>query len=81
LIVKKTVLRLAAISALTVGGALTMAAPAQAGWYSHHNYGWNNGNQSSYVFQAPVNICGNSIAILGFATSSCRGGAYAYNGR
>jgi hypothetical protein len=76
--VKKNVLRLAAIGAITVGGALALGSPAQA-HSSHHNYGYNNGNQYSSVFQMPINNCGNSIAILGFASSSCRGGAYAYN--
>lgn len=76
---KKKVLRLAAISALTVGGALMFSAPASAHWSSHHNYGFGNGNQSSFVFQAPINVCGNAISVIGFSSASCRGGAYAYN--
>jgi len=46
-----------------------------SGW----NAGFFNGNQYSSVTQVPINVCGNSIAVLGFASSSCRGGAYAYN--
>ncbi len=50
------------------------------GMYSGYNAGFFSGNQFSSVFQAPISVCGNSVAILGFASSSCRGGAYAYNG-
>lgn len=51
-----------------------------SGMYSGYNAGFFNGNQYSYVYQAPTSICGNAIAIAGFASASCRGGAYAYNG-
>lgn len=50
------------------------------GMYSGYNAGFGNGNQFSSVIQAPISVCGNSVAILGFASASCRGGAYAYNG-
>lgn len=53
---------------------------SRGGMYSGYNFGAFNGNQFSSVFQAPISVCGNSIAILGFASSSCRGGAFAYNG-
>ena len=49
------------------------------GMYSGYNAGFFNGNQFRSVVQAPVSVCGNSIAVLGFASSSCGGGAYAIN--
>jgi hypothetical protein len=50
------------------------------GMYSGYNAGFFNGNQYSYVQQTPISVCGNAIAVFGFASASCRGGAYAYNG-
>jgi len=50
------------------------------GMYSGYNAGFFNGNQFSFVYQQPTSICGNAVAIGGFASASCRGGAYAYNG-
>ena len=44
------------------------------------NIGLFNGNQSSTTIQTPINICGNSLAIIGFASANCNGGAVAYNG-
>jgi hypothetical protein len=49
------------------------------GMYSGYNAGFGNGNQFSSVIQAPTSVCGNAIAIAGFASASCHGGAYAYN--
>ncbi|MDN3241884.1 chaplin family protein [Glycomyces tritici] len=39
------------------------------------NIGLGNGNQIFAPIQAPVNVCGNAIAILGHATASCEGGS------
>ncbi|WP_030161672.1 chaplin family protein [Glycomyces sp. NRRL B-16210] len=39
------------------------------------NVGLGNGNQVFAPIQAPINVCGNAIAILGYATASCDGGA------
>jgi hypothetical protein len=44
------------------------------------NAGILSGNQVSNVVQVPVSVCGNSIALLGFADASCTGGASANNG-
>lgn len=86
---KRKILRATAVAAIAGAGLFAFSAPAAAapGWgggfgggqYSGYNAGFFNGNQYSYVYQSPTSICGNSIAILGFASSSCRGGAYAYN--
>lgn len=39
------------------------------------NVGLGNGNQIFAPIQAPVNVCGNAIAILGHASASCEGGS------
>lgn len=39
------------------------------------NVGLGNGNQIFAPVQAPVNVCGNAIAILGYASASCDGGS------
>ncbi|MFB9658656.1 chaplin family protein [Glycomyces mayteni] len=41
------------------------------------NVGLGNGNQVFAPIQAPINVCGNAIAILGVATASCDGGSEA----
>ncbi len=44
-----------------------------------YNAGLLNGNQLSSVVQMPIDISGNSIALLGFASSRSVGGASAVN--
>ncbi|SDD55711.1 chaplin family protein [Glycomyces harbinensis] len=39
------------------------------------NVGLGNGNQVFAPIQAPINVCGNAIAILGYASASCDGGS------
>ncbi|MDG6106519.1 DUF320 domain-containing protein [Dactylosporangium aurantiacum] len=68
------------IAALSLGGLALTGTAAQADWVSGPNVGFFNGNQSSTTVQVPVNICGNAVAIVGFANANCSGGAYAYNG-
>lgn len=41
------------------------------------NDGIGNGNQAYIPVQAPVNVCGNAIAIFGTAYASCEGGSEA----
>ena len=83
---KRKILRAVSIAAITGAGLFAFSAPAAAhdGWggggmYSGFNAGFFNGNQYSYVYQSPTSICGNSFAFMGFASSSCGGGAYAIN--
>ncbi|MER7008324.1 chaplin family protein [Dactylosporangium sp. NPDC000555] len=78
---KRWLIRSVQVAALAMGGlALTGTAAHADSWNSGPNVGLFNGNQSSTTIQTPVNICGNSLAILGFASANCDGGAYAYNG-
>jgi hypothetical protein len=70
-------------SASSVGGAGASnesASTTEAGQVSGFNAGFLTGNQISSVVQVPISVCGNSIAILGFADASCVGGAAAVNG-
>jgi hypothetical protein len=76
--VKRQILRLVAGTAIAGAGLLAFAAPAQA-QVSMNNSGFLTGNQFSSVTQVPINVCGNAIAVGGFATASCRGGSYAVN--
>jgi ChpA-C len=41
-----------------------------SGQYSHGNVGLLNGNQAYIPVHIPLNVCGNSIAILGLANSN-----------
>jgi hypothetical protein len=45
-----------------------------------YNAGVLTGNQVSSVIQAPIDLCGNAISVLGFASAECEGGAGAVNG-
>jgi hypothetical protein len=76
---KRLALRSLGLAAVTAGALLAMGAPAQADW-TGFNSGFANGNQFSNTVQVPINVCGNAIAVLGFASANCTGGAYAYNG-
>jgi hypothetical protein len=84
--VKRKILRAASIAAITGAGLFAFSAPAAAhphfggsGQYSAYNAGFFSGNQFSSVVQAPISVCGNAVAIGGFASASCRGGSYAWN--
>ena len=44
---------------------------------SEDNVGLANGNQVFAPIQAPINVCGNAIAIFGYASASCEGGSEA----
>ena len=81
---KRKILRAVSIAAITGAGLFAFSGPAAAhphdsGMYSGYNAGFFNGNQYSSVYQNPISFCGNSFAFMGFASSSCGGGAYAIN--
>jgi hypothetical protein len=76
---KRQILRLVAATAIASAGLLTVGAPAQAHQISGFNTGFFTGNQFSSVFQMPVSVCGNAIAIFGFASASCDGRSIAIN--
>lgn len=64
-----------AASACAVG---LVGAPAFASTHNVYNAGnvsVLSGNTVNIPVAIPVDVCGNAIAILGFAEASCRGGA------
>ncbi|GAB3220451.1 hypothetical protein GCM10027447_04860 [Glycomyces halotolerans] len=63
-----------------VGGASATLEGGDTNMTSTENVGIGNGNQVYAPIQAPVNICGNAVAVLGTATASCEGGASAEHG-
>ena len=71
------------------GDSTATTKPSQAGnghGHGHNlttgdNFGLLNGNQADTDVQVPVTVCGNSIAILGVASSGCHGNATASNGK
>ncbi|MEV6925402.1 chaplin family protein [Dactylosporangium sp. NPDC051485] len=65
------------VGVLSAGFLLVSGGAAHADWTSGYNAGLLNGNQFDTTLQVPVNVCGNSIAVLGFADAHCGGGAAA----
>jgi hypothetical protein len=51
------------------GGA--MANSNGGGWSTGYNAGILNGGQTNVSVSAPITVCGNAIAIFGFASASC----------
>src|SRR5688500_7817622 len=56
---------------------LALAAPAQADITSGRN-GVLSGNQLFFPITAPINVCGNAVAVIGVAVAGCKGGAGAH---
>jgi hypothetical protein len=65
------------VGVLSAGFLLVSGGAAHADWTTGYNAGLLNGNQFDTTVQVPVNVCGNSIAVLGFADANCGGGAAA----
>jgi hypothetical protein len=62
------------------GGSLASGAAAGGGSLTTgYNSGVAGGNQVTNLIQAPINACGNSVAVLGFASSNCGGAGGGYN--
>jgi hypothetical protein len=66
--------------AAALNESATTESATTEGMVSGFNAGILSGNQISNVVQVPISVCGNSIAVLGFANASCVGGAAAVNG-
>ncbi|GIG02447.1 chaplin family protein [Catellatospora citrea] len=75
----KTSVKVGVLSAgvLLVGGT---GAHAADNWNTSFNSGIGSGNQIKLPVQAPINICGIAIGILGNANASCTGGSEANYG-
>jgi hypothetical protein len=65
--------------ALLAGSAATGAAHAGPTLITSDNVGIGNGTQVFAPIQAPVNVCGNAVAVAGAANAGCEGGASALN--
>jgi hypothetical protein len=65
------------VGALSAGFLLASTAAAHADDTTSNNIGIGNGTQIDAQIQAPINVCGNAIALLGDATAGCAGGAWA----
>lgn len=53
------------------------AAHAADNLNSSLNVGIGNGNQVKALVQAPINVCGNAVSVIGSASAWCKGGAHA----
>jgi hypothetical protein len=58
------------------GGASVSGGSGHGTWVTSGNNSIGGGNQVNAPISVPVNICGNSAAVLGTALSGCRGGAH-----
>jgi hypothetical protein len=72
--------RVAGVLAASACAVSVMGAPAFASTHNVHVYNKGNitvlsGNTINIPISIPVDVCGNAIAILGFAEASCQGGA------
>jgi ChpA-C len=69
------------LGALTAGALLATgaagAAHAHPTMVSTDNVGVLNGTQALLPIQAPINVCGNAVAVAGVAGAACEGGAAA----
>ena len=72
-VIKK--LTAAGVVAAAASGALLLGSPAYADNHTSGAGGVASGNQVLAPVSIPVIACGNSLAVVGRAGSSCRGGA------
>jgi hypothetical protein len=65
------------VAALAAGGVMMMSAPAFAagGGGTSGKHGVLSGNQVLIPIIAPINACGNAVAVVGVAGAGCKGGA------
>lgn len=63
--------------ALLASGAAGAAAQADPTMTSTDNVGIGNGTQVLLPVQAPINLCGNAVGVLGAASAGCAGGSAA----
>jgi hypothetical protein len=61
------------------GAGAGAGAGSCSDWTTGYNAGLLNGNQIKNTIQIPVDISGNAIAVLGFASASSTGGAMAHS--
>jgi hypothetical protein len=72
--------RVAGVLATSACAVAMMGAPAIASTHNVHVFNDKStsilsGNTVDMPISIPIDVCGNAIAILGFAEASCQGGA------
>lgn len=73
--------RVAGVLVASASAVAMMGAPAFASTHPDNqvsnfgNLSVLSGNRVYAPISIPINVCGNAIAILGFAEASCQGGA------
>jgi hypothetical protein len=79
--------RVAGVLATSACAVAVMGGPAFASTYNggYHDYNVGNvsvlsGNTVNIPISIPIDVCGNAVAVLGFAEASCQGGAGVFNG-
>jgi hypothetical protein len=65
----------AGVIAAAASGVMLLAGPASADPDTRGDGGVLSGNQLIAPISIPVDVCGNSLAVIGLATGHCRGGA------
>jgi hypothetical protein len=66
------------VGVLAAGGLLFAGTAANAATInSIGNSGLLTGNQANATVQAPIDVCGNGVGVLGFGAGSCQGGSWA----
>jgi hypothetical protein len=66
-----------AAAACEGGSAASLEGVYDASLYSFNNHGILNGTQVFAPIQAPINLCGVAVSVLGAASAWCQGGAKA----
>jgi hypothetical protein len=79
--------RVAGVLATSACAVAVMGGPAFASTYNggYHDYNVGNvsvlsGNTVNIPISIPIDVCGNAVAVLGFAEASCQGGAGVFTG-
>jgi hypothetical protein len=67
--------------AVAASGVMLLGSPANAGVSTRGDDGVLSGNQVLIPISIPVNVCGNSVAVIGIAGAGCKGGASVGGGR
>ncbi|HEY8482456.1 MAG TPA: chaplin [Spirillospora sp.] len=57
------------------GGALRHGGDDELNQLSYGNVGVGNGNQVHAPINVPISVCGNAVAVFGYAQAGCHGGA------
>jgi hypothetical protein len=66
------------VGVLSAGALLFAGTAANAATInSIGNSGLLTGNQANATVQAPIDVCGNAVGVLGFAEAGCKGGSWA----